>query len=67
MPENPPRGLTVTASPALRQAVLKSVAFLCATLVQGGPLGLRPAEAALLAEARRWRRGTRGRALTGPF
>jgi len=55
MPENPPRGLTVTALTALHQAVLMSVAFLCAALVLGGPLGLLPAQAALLAETRRWR------------
>ena len=55
MPDTPPRGLTVTALTALHQAVLMSVAFFCTTLVLGGPLGLLPAQAALLAEVRRWR------------
>jgi hypothetical protein len=55
MSNSSPRGVTVLAVTALHHAVLMSIAFVCTSVALGGPLGVLPAEAALLAEARRWR------------
>ena len=46
---------TVQIIATVHQAAMLSLAFLAAILVFGGPFGLVPAEAALLAEIRTWR------------
>jgi hypothetical protein len=55
MADRPTRGVTVVSVTALHRAVLMSLGFICAALLLGGPFGVIPAEAALLAEARHWR------------